>query len=146
MTVLPRSYSRQMGATWCESDTGMSGKRASRKSRTRSSWAGLLWLSIIAFGLLIAAINGYTALLLITGAIAVASVIVMGTYTTNRKLVTRVVWQPMAQRTISDAEGATQSALVAPIERGDGYEMVLTVEGYKLIDQAGQGVYTLKRQ
>ena len=116
------------------------------QTQRRRSWAGLLWLSIIAFGLLIAAINGYTALLLITGAIAVASVIVMGTYTTNRKLVTRVVWQPMAQRTISDAEGATQSALVAPIERGDGYEMVLTVEGYKLIDQAGQVVYTLKRQ
>jgi hypothetical protein len=112
----------------------------------RRSWAGLIWLSIVMFSLLIAAINGYTAFLLIAGAIVVASIIVMGIYTSNRKLATRIAWQPTAQRTISNAEGATQSALIMPIERDDGYEMVLTVEGYKLVDQAGQVVYTLRRQ
>ena len=35
MTVLPRSYSRQIGATWCESETGTSGKRSRRNSRAR---------------------------------------------------------------------------------------------------------------
>ena len=116
------------------------------QTQRRRSWAGMIWLSVVAFSLLIAAINGYTAIMLIIGAIAVASIIVLGTYTTNRRLAARVIWQPMAQRTISNVEGATQSALVAPIERSDGYEMVLTVEGYKLIDEAGQVVYTLKRR
>jgi hypothetical protein len=116
------------------------------QTQRRRSWAALIWLSVVAFSLLIAAINSYTILLLFAGAIAVASIIVLGTYTTNRKLAARVIWQPVAQRTISTAEGIAQSALVAPIERDDGYEMVLTVEGYKLIDEAGQVVYALKRQ
>ena len=30
MTVLPRSYSRQIGATWWESETGTAGKRSRR--------------------------------------------------------------------------------------------------------------------
>jgi hypothetical protein len=116
------------------------------QTQRRRSWAGLIWLSIVAFSLLIAAINGYTILLLLAGAIAVASIIILGTYTTNRKLTARVIWQPMAQRTISSAAGTEQPALVASIERDDGYQMVLTVEGYKLIDEAGQVVYTLKRR
>src|SRR5262245_33074810 len=95
----------------------------------RRSWAGLLWLSVIAFSLLIAAINGYTVLLLLIAAIAVASMIMSSTYSTNRRRAARIVWQPVAQRTISSAEGMEYSALVAPIERSDGYEMVLTVEG-----------------
>jgi hypothetical protein len=116
------------------------------QTQRRRSWAGLLWLSIVAFSLLIAAINGSMILLLLTGAIAVASIIAIGTYSANRSLASRVIWQPMAQRTISSAEGTEHPALVAPIERDDGYEMVLTVEGYKLIDEAGQVVYTLKQR
>ena len=116
------------------------------QTQRRHPRAGIIWLSIVAFSLLIAAINGYTILVLLASAIAVASIIILGTYTTSRKRVARVTWQPVAQRTISSAEGAMQSALVAPIERDDGYEMVLTVEGYKLVDRSGQIVYTLKRQ
>ena len=116
------------------------------QTQRHRSWAGLIWLSLVGISLLIAVINSYTILLLLAGAIAVASIIILGTYTTNRQLAARIIWQPVAQRTISSAEGTEQPALVAPIERDDGYEMVLTVEGYKLIDQAGQVVYTLKRQ
>jgi hypothetical protein len=116
------------------------------QTQRRRSWAGLIWLSIVAFSLLIAAINGYTILVLLVTAIAVASVIVLGTSTTSPKRAAHINWQPVAQRTISSAEGAMQPALVAPIERDDGYEMVLTVEGYKLVDRTGQVVYTLKRQ
>jgi hypothetical protein len=116
------------------------------QTQRRRTWAGLLWLSVIAFSLLIAAINSYMILLLLAGAIALASIVVLGMHTTNRKLVARVIWQPMVQRTISSAEGTAQPALVAPIERDDGYEIVLTVEGYKLLDEAGQVVYTLKQR
>jgi hypothetical protein len=116
------------------------------QSQRRRSWAGLIWLSIVAFSLLFAAITGYTIVLLLAAVFVVASIIVLGTYTTNRRLAARITWQPVAQRTISTAEGVTQSALVTPIERKDGYEMVLTVEGYKLIDQSGKVVHTLKRR
>ena len=115
------------------------------QTQRRHSWAGIIWLSIVAFSLLIAAINGYTILVLLASAIAVASIIILGTHTTKRKLTNQIAWQPVAQRMILTDDGATQSALVAPIERHDGYEMVLTIEGYKLIDRAGQVVYTLKR-
>jgi len=57
----------------------------------------------------------------------------------------RIAWVPMPQRSISTADGVTQSALVVPIKRADGYEMVLTVDGYMLIDQTGQEVYRLRR-
>ena len=40
VTVVPRSYSRQIGATSCDSDTGSSGYRARTASRTRSSCSG----------------------------------------------------------------------------------------------------------
>jgi hypothetical protein len=116
------------------------------QTQRHRSWAGLILLCVVAFSLLIAAINSYTILLLLAGAIAVTSIIILGTYTTNRQLAARIIWQPVAQRTISSAEGTVQPALVVPIERDDGYDMVLTVEGYKLIDEAGQVVYTLKQR
>ena len=114
------------------------------RTQHRRPWAGLIWLGVVVFSLLLAAINGYTALVLIAGAIAVAGILVLGTAGTGRRPAARVIWQPVEQRAISGAEGVTQPALVAPIERSDGYEMVLTIEGYKLIDEAGRVVYSLK--
>ena len=40
MTVVPRSYSRQIGATSCESDTVRCGKRSARRARAATSCSG----------------------------------------------------------------------------------------------------------
>lgn len=116
----------------------------------RRSWAGLAWLSAVALSALIAAIIGSTAALLVAGSIVLAGIagmIMLGVGTANRAPSgsARIVWAPVPQRSITTAEGTSQSALVVPIERNDGFEMVLTVEGYKLIDEVGQVVYTIKR-
>src|SRR5262245_14086603 len=98
------------------------------QAQRRRSWAGMVWLGVVAFGVLIAVVYGYTSLLLLAGSIAVALTIVLSRRTTRLTAPARVSWRPMEQRSIFTAEGATQSALVAPIERSDGYEMVLTVD------------------
>jgi hypothetical protein len=116
------------------------------QAQRRRSWAGIVWLSLVAFGALLAAINGYIGILLIASSALLAIMIVVATHTRNRVALGRVAWKPMAQRIISSADGATQPALIVPIERNDGYEMVLTVDGYRLIDDVGRVVYTLKRR
>jgi hypothetical protein len=114
----------------------------------RRSWAGMVWLSVVALAILIAAINGYIGLLLIASATALATIIVLGAGTrpAKRMISAQIAWEPVAQRSISTAEGATRSALVTGIEQTDGYQMVLTIDGYRLIDANGQVVYTLKQQ
>ena len=123
------------------------------QAQRHRSWAGMIWLSAVALGVLIAAVTGSPVILLVAVSIALASTIalasisVLGASVANRTPAASagIAWAPMPQRSISIAEGVTQSALVVPIKRADGFEMVLTVDGYMLIDQTGQVVYRLKR-
>jgi hypothetical protein len=117
------------------------------QAQRRWPWAGMLWLSAVVLGVLAAAITGSLVILLVVASVALASIIAMGAGVANRRssASARIAWVPMPQRSISTADGVTQSALVVPIKRADGYEMVLTVDGYMLIDQTGQEVYRLRR-
>ena len=110
-------------------------------------WVGMVWLSAVALGVLVAAITGSLMILLVVASIALASIIALGAGVASRapSASARIAWVPVPQRSVSIAEGVTQSAQVVPMKRADGYEMVLTVDGYMLIDQTGQVVYRLKR-
>src|SRR5262245_48354863 len=111
------------------------------------SWVRMVWLSAVAVGVLAAAITGSLVILLVVASIALASIIAFGAGVASRapSASARIAWAPVPQRSVSFAAGVTQSALVVPMQRADGYEMVLTVDGYMLIDQTGQVVYRLKR-
>jgi hypothetical protein len=44
------------------------------------------------------------------------------------------------------ADGAVRQALVVPAAAVDGYQAVLTVDGYALVNTEGQIVYALSRE
>jgi hypothetical protein len=50
---------------------------------------------------------------------------------------------PVAQRSVQLAGGLTRQAQV--VTQTDGFQFVLTVDGYMLVDDRGQVVYKLKR-
>jgi hypothetical protein len=52
---------------------------------------------------------------------------------------------PVAQRSVQTAPGVTRQALVVPHQGADDLQLVLTVEGYQLVNDRGEVVYTLKR-
>lgn len=113
----------------------------------RRSWAGMVWLSVAALSIVIAAIIGSIGLLSIASAGALISLIAISASArpAKRTASAGIIWKPVAQRSIFTTEGATQSALVVSVEPTDGYQMVLTVDGYRLIDASGQVIYTLKQ-
>jgi hypothetical protein len=120
-------------------------------SRSRP-WAGIAWVAALMIGGLIALINIYAGMLLIafSTALLVGYAALQWSRTLPASVASysappRAAWQPMEQRTIATAEGVEQTALVIPIEQAAGYEMVLTVDGYKLVDGTGRVVYALKR-
>ena len=49
-----------------------------------------------------------------------------------------------AQLTVYTPEGAELPALMVPVEAVEGYQMVLTSAGYRLVNRDGQIVYALK--
>jgi hypothetical protein len=59
--------------------------------------------------------------------------------------VARAALQPAEQRTIYSPDGAERRALVVQGAQTDGYELVLTVEGYALVDEFGKIVYRLRQ-
>ena len=52
---------------------------------------------------------------------------------------------PSPRRTIYGADGTEQEAFVVPVQGIDGYQTVLTAEGYMLVNDHGEIVYTLAR-
>jgi hypothetical protein len=115
----------------------------------RRPWVGVIWLVAIALGALLVALHLYAGVLLALSAALVATYIAALQPSMPRaarpRAAPRPAWQPAAQRTIVTADGAEQSALVAPVAGESDLTMVLTVEGYKLVDEAGRVVYALKR-
>ena len=114
----------------------------------RRSWPGMAWLIVMAAGVLIALALGNMLALLAT--IAVGAL--------GGLLVLRAAWPaparspsaapasaPRAQRAIQAADGTPRQALIVPAESVDGYQTVLTIDGYALIDAEGKVVYMLGR-
>jgi hypothetical protein len=112
----------------------------------------MAWLLAVVCGLLVAVLNIYAgALLIVLPTLMIAGFALPNGRTVQpapavaRSAPARIVWAPMAQRSISTADGAERQALVVPSQQADGYQMVLTTDGYALVDDQGQVVYTLKR-
>ena len=120
-------------------------------SPRQRSWAGMAWLIAFACGLLVAVVNIYAgvALVALFTLVLAAFVLLSGRAAppmpvTPRRAPARLAWAPVPQRSISTADGAVRPALVIPLDQADGFQMVLTGDGYALVDDAGQVVYTLR--
>src|SRR5262249_61465538 len=50
---------------------------------------------------------------------------------------------PREQRAVVSTDGTLRQALIVPAEAVQGYQAVLTIDGYALVNAEGRGVYTL---
>jgi len=112
----------------------------------RQSWVGLAWVLAACFIVLAVILQGYLGGLLAASAI-VATVLLFNSRRAPAawRANSGSVWAPAAQRTVYTTAGEARPALAPPIEGVEGYQAVLTRDGYVLVDDAGRIVYTLKR-
>jgi len=118
-------------------------------SLRRRSWAGMAWLVVLA-GILIALALGNTIVLLSTFAMAALVGLLLRrqapALAPSQPVSARTDVVPRAQRSIWAADGTTRQALVVPADTIDGYQTVLTIDGYALVNAEGRVVYTLNRE
>ena len=117
----------------------------------RRSWVGMAWLLVVSVGLVVALALGNTILLLgmliaallsgwlLLGGQAPALVSSPPT-STDTSGVSRV------QRDVWAADGMLRQAQVLPVAAVDGYQTVLTIDGYALVNAEGRVVYALSRE
>lgn len=103
--------------------------------------AGLLLLAVL---LPLAALAATLTLALLVGLTVVGQIRAQRRTLAARSRATRAGIQPAAQRTIYAADGSTRQALLVPIPQTDDFELVLTIEGYALVDESGRVVYRMK--
>jgi hypothetical protein len=117
----------------------------------RRPWIGIGVLAAVALGVLVAVVNIYAGLLLITLAAGGATLALPGVRamlipaSAGQRAAEVVTWPAVEQRTICTAEGDSRAAIVVPATSAEGYHTVWTSEGYVLADDAGKIVYALKR-
>ena len=117
----------------------------------RRSWADAAWLVVIIVVVLVALAVGNTIALL--AALAVALV---GGWVLLRGQAPVAVPTPQvaahtgglarAQRGVVLADGTVRQALVVPVATVDGFQTVLTINGYALVNAEGRVVYALSRE
>jgi hypothetical protein len=116
----------------------------------RRSWAGMAWLLAVGAGVLVALALGNTMALLSTLAIAalVGLLLLHGlapARVSSQPARARVAVAPREQRVVWAADGTARQAQVVPVAGIDGYQTVLTVDGYALVDAEGRVVCALNR-
>jgi hypothetical protein len=117
----------------------------------RRSWLHVGWLVLLALGALVTALNIYVGLLFtllvaIGGAALVAPSRLPRLWPAGRaRRARRVALAPSPRRIVYTADGNDQVAFVVPVQGAEGYQAVLTSEGYKLVNSNGEIVYTLGR-
>jgi hypothetical protein len=117
----------------------------------RRSWAGMAWLLAFIASLLVALVLGNTFVLLFTLVVAALVVVLMlggqaATVVASPAISVDPTTAPRAQRDILAADGTARQALVVPAAAVDGYQAVLTIDGYALVNAEGRVVYALNRQ
>ena len=120
-------------------------------SLRRRSSAGIVWLLVVGAGLLVALALGNTIVLLSTLAIAalVGLLLLRGQVparATSQPVSTDAAGPPRAQRGVWAADGTARRAQVVPAAAIDGYQTVLTLDGYALVNAEGRVVYALNRE
>ena len=116
----------------------------------RRSWAGMAWLLAVGAGVLVALALGNTMVLLSTLAIAalVGLLLIQGlapARVSSQPTRARVAEGPRVQRVVWAADGTARQAQVLPVAGIDGYQTVLTIDGYALVDAEGRVVCALNR-
>ena len=115
----------------------------------RRSWAGIGWLATIFLSLLVGLANIYVGMFLVALAmLGITAMLLMSPRAVSaartRTAPASFVRPSGAQWIIYTAEGDPRAAIVVPVDGVEGYTAVLTTEGYKLVNDAGQIVYALK--
>ena len=117
----------------------------------RRSWPGIAWLLASAAGVLIALALGYTLVLwVMLAATALAATQFLREVAPDSQAAhpapTGASQAARAQRGVWTADGIARQALIVPAETVEGYQTVLTIDGYALVNAEGRVVYALNRQ
>jgi len=116
----------------------------------RRSGADAAWLTLIISAVLIALALGNTIVLVA----ALIAALLSGWLLLQRQAPTPVTSPPLSapaagvarvQRSVVMADGTARQALVVPADAINGYQTVLTINGYALVNAEGRVVYTLSR-
>ncbi len=109
---------------------------------SRRSWLGLAWLAAAVFGVLAAILNLYAGLLILALVAVGAVALALPSAHAAKAQPARIL--PSARRLIASAEGEPSMAFVVVAESTPGYRPVLTAQGYKLVNEEGEVVYTFR--
>ena len=117
----------------------------------RRSWAGMVWLLVVSGGLLVALALGSTIVLLaaLTAALLSGWLLLRGqapARASSQPASTDAAGSPRAQRGVWTADGTLRQAQVLSVAAVDGYQTVLTIDGYVLVNAEGRVVYALNRE
>src|SRR5690242_8717297 len=113
--------------------------------------AWLLVVSIGLMGLVVALALGSTILLLGTLAAALLSGWLLqrrqaSALVTSPPTSTETSGVPRVQRAVWAADGTLRQAQVLPVAAVDGYQTVLTIDGYALVNAEGRVLYALSSE
>jgi hypothetical protein len=117
----------------------------------RRSWADLAWLIVIIAAVLVALAFGNTIVLLaaLTAALLSGWLLLRGpapVLASSPQVSAQVDASARAQRSVVLADGTVRQALVVPTAASNGYQAVLTVNGYALVNAEGRVVFALSRE
>jgi hypothetical protein len=116
----------------------------------RRSWAGMAWLLVVGVGLLVALALGNTIVLLAALTAALLSGWLLRgqapAWASSQSASTDAAGPPRAQRDVWTATGTLRQAQVLSVAAVDGYQTVLTIDGYALVNAEGWVVYALNRE
>ena len=108
---------------------------------SRRSWLSLGWLAAAGLGVLAARFNLYAGLLILALVAAGAVALALPSRATAQAKPAQIL--PSARQLIASADGEPSVAFVVVAESTPGYRPVLTAQGYKLVNEEGEVVYTL---
>jgi hypothetical protein len=117
----------------------------------RRAWAGTAWLIASTASVLLALALGYTLLLWAIVAVAAIGGLLLlrsGTHSraADQQAPSGAGQVPNVQREVWKADGTIQQALIVPAQAAEGYQTVLTIDGYALVNADGRVVYALNRK
>jgi len=117
----------------------------------RRSLAGMVWLAVVSLGMLVALALGNTIVLLAALIATLLSGLLLmrgqaPALVSSPPASVGAAGVPRAQRGVWTADGTLRQAQVLPVAAVDGYQTVLTIDGYALINAEGRVVYTLKSE
>jgi hypothetical protein len=115
------------------------------QAERRIWWGGVAWLSALAVALAVAVWSVSAAVLLgLAATLALAGSIMFGTRQTPRADRRRAMLNRRERRSVIALDGSEHTAIVMPVESADGYQMVLTAEGFGLADEGGKVIYRIR--